>query len=438
MTWFDHKSQLIKLKYLDSTFAEAIELTVNRELATVTEDPHGGDEYHYYPRLVHQHTASVSLLLDRVLAYRREARDLEILAVKVAMDYQLFDQTTRLDEDLEIARLGLEVRKRSLQTQTEASDAFGEGLGLQAGFKTSHKGRAKEIALELDSIDKQAKLIRSRYVAQRNYQAVYRDKHQEPGNAHNYAERASRLTLLFLQDLREAYVKSKAIAVGIETIWGSKFPVPKPNTNAFIDDMVDWNRDIVRYLEYLTQDEVQLNLVIPLVQPWLPGGRSVLSANEFSKALSATNDTSAITFKFELGREHFSNLNVRVLAVGLSYGNAIDIVPASGVDRNATRDNYARLRVGVTAPRQKFADGSEEDSPRFSLGSVGLFGGTASIDSCSTGLVRYIDPVGSWEIVIDPLAVYKDDSKQAPGLGMDKTAPLADIKLHFSLAVVGR
>jgi hypothetical protein len=430
MAWTDQKHQLISLNYLDPAFAEAIELTVKRELAAASDDPHAGDEYQYKARLVHQHTASVSQLLDRVLSYRREARDLEILAVKVAMDYQLFDITTRLDEDLDLARLGVEVRQQSFETQTLAANAFGSGQALQEGFAAGHKGRAKELALELQSVEKQAELIRKRYAAQRDYQAAYRAKHQEPGNAHNYAERAHRLTQLFLQDLREAYAKSKAIALGIDTIWGAKFPVPTPDTTVFIDDLVDWNRDVVRFIEFLTQGEVQVNLVVPLVQPWIEGGKSILSADQFAQSLSNGGKTSPIIFKFDLAETHFAHLNVRVLEVGLSYGNAIDILDSSGIDRNATRDNYARLRARVTAPPQHYADGSKEDAPEFFLGSVGLYGSNTPVDSCSAGLIRYLDPVGHWEISIDPLAVYKDASQQIASLGMDQTAPISDIKLH--------
>lgn len=436
MTWLEKKGELIQSGYLDAAFSEAAEVVVSRELATTAGDPHAGDEYDYEPLLVHQHTTSVSQLLDRVLAFRREARDLEILAVKVAMDYRLFDITSRIDEELELSRLGVGVRERSIVTQRQAAAAFGREKPLEAGFEAVHLGRSEEIALELDLAAKQRDLIRSRFDAQRAYQLVYREKHAQPGNAHNYAERASRLTKLFLQDLREAYAKSKVISIGIRTIWGGDFPVPDPRSAAFIDELVDWNRDVVRFLEYLTQHEYQLNIVVPLVQPWGQNASALIKKKDFEEAISRADDKNPIALSFELQEDSFLGKNVRLLSVGLSFGNALDLVAQSGNDRNATRDNYARLRALVTVPEQRYA-GIEARRPQtFCLGSVGLFGGSAPLDAFTGPSVRYASPFGRWAVEVYPLAVYKDASFQLATLGMDSGAALQDLKLHLSVVVI--
>jgi hypothetical protein len=436
MTWTEKKSELIHSGYLDMAFLEAAEAVVYRELAGLPGDPRSGDEYEYEPLLVHQHTASVSQLLDRVLAYRREARDLEILAVKVAMDYRLWDITAKIDEELDLSRLGLAVLKRSIISQRQAAAAFGRDGGLEPGFEALHLGRAEEVALEIDMATNQRELLRARYAAQRAYQQVYREKHTQIGNAHNYAERAIRLVKLFLQDLREAYTKSEAIAIGIRTIWGKDFKVPSPHSPSFVDELVDWNRDVVRFLEYLTQHEYQLNIVVPLVQPWAEDGSALVDRAAFEEALAKSDEYNPLILEFNLQKNHLSGLNARLLSVGLSFGNEVRIVEQSGSDRNATLDNYARLRATVTIPAQQYVDAKASSPKSFHLGSVGLFGGGAPQDVFSGPSVRYADPFGTWRILVNPVAVYKDSSLQLATLGMDSRAVLRDLKLHLSLSVL--
>lgn len=437
MTWTANRQALIEAGYLDRVFLTSIEHLVTGQLTGAHSDPHGGDEYIYEPRLAHQHAMSVASLLDRVLAFRREARDLEILATKVAMDYQLFDRTTVLDEALDMSRLGIPARELARTTHENSAKAFGSGDPLRDGFRAANEGRTAEIQVELGSINEQADIIRQRYEAQRAYHAAYRKKHTEPGNAHNYAERCLRLTQLFVQDLREAYAKGKAVALGLKSLWEFELPLPAPASAMFIDELVDWNRDAIRFLEFIDQTNVTFDLVVPLTQPWLQDGQQVLQHSEFRKALEEANQSRRATIPFRLSTTHFSDLKVRVLEVGFAYGNALDLVNATGMDRNATKDSYARLRIELTPPKQSYSDGSSSQPVAVQFGSVGLFGGNTPVDRCSSNAIRYINPVGEWRAEIFPLAVYKDDSSQSIADGITGSAPITDLKMHLRLIVVG-
>lgn len=435
MDWKAHKLELIDAGYVDAVFSEAADSAVKRQMALETPDPRPGNEFIYEPLLVQQHVQSISQLLDRVLAYRREARDLEILAIKVGMDYRLFDASSRLDEQIEVLRIGRAARQESLRTNQDASKSFGEDKPAQVGYSTLYSGRAREIQLELANADEQESIVRQKHELQRAYHEAYRAKHREPGNAHNYAERAHRVFLLMLQDVREAYAKSLAVALGIQTIWGERIPPPSLDACDLIDALVDWNRDVVRFLEYSAQYEYQANFVIPLVQPLLQRG-PLVDAKEFSAAVERAGKENPLKLRFELRKEDFGGLAVRLLSVGLSFGNALDLVAQSGMDRNATRDSYARLRAWIDLPSQLMADGSTHGSVRTLLASVTLFGGNAPADACSGLPIQYCDPLGMWEVSVESLAVYKDASLQYATLGMEGASSLKDLKLHLGVVVM--
>lgn len=436
--WTDQKLALVNAGYLNTIFEQSTEDSVRRALQTSSGvDPYPGDEYDYEPRLIHQHSASIAQLLERVLAYRREARDLEILAVKVAMDQRLFDLVAPIDEELELARLGDPHQLQlAVKSQKEAASNFGEAEPLSAGFSALASGRIAELEVQQSSYEQLCKRIRDRHQGIRDYHDVYRSKHSAPGNAHNYSERANRVIRLMVQDLKETYAKARAVEIGIQSLWQRKFEVPRPEGLYFIDDMVDWSRDVVRFLEHRAELEVQFDLVVPLVQPWLYGGAAVYPSDEFAKAISNSSAVSPIALTFKLTKEHFCGLRVRALSVGLSYGNETDIVDQSGVDRNATRDTYGRLRTVVVAPKQEYDNSLSPRRPQFVLGSVGLFAGASATDTCTSNVVYYIDPVGEWNIIIFPFAVFKDGTRQLIKEGLDRTAPLADLKLHFRLTVL--
>lgn len=432
MTWVENKQMLIDTGYLHEIFSLSVEKVAARELAFVVGDPH----YGYEPRLFHQLLASVSSLLERVLVFRREARDLEILATKVAMDYQLFDQTTLLDEDLDILRLGLAARKLAQETHDNTAKAFGEGDQLQNGFRSANLGRVAEIDVELSNLEAQENIIHHRYKLHRDYQAAYRLKHTELGNAHNYADRCQRLIVLFQQDLREAYLKSKAIVIALKTLWGFDLAVPDPESTFFIDELIDWNRDAIRFLEFIDQVNVTYDLTIPFTQPCVPDCNSIIQPDEFQRLLHSGNVDQPIKFDFRLEPKHFSFAKVRLLEVGFAYGNALDLVSSTGMDRNATKDSYAKLRVSLTPPTQEYSGSLFLPATTVQLGNVGLFNGGASVDRCSSNAVHYLDPVGKWSVEVSPLAVYKDDSSQLVRQGITGSAPISDFKLHLRLVVI--
>ena len=430
------RTLLIEKNYLSHSFRFSTDVLLKEVLAPGSEsDPYPGDEYSYEPRLVHQHIGSVSQLLERAVAFRREARDLEILAFKVALDYRLFDSTSLLEEQLELSRLFAQARQRSAITHRKAADSFKKNDDNSSiGFFEAHDGRAAEIDLELDQLREQERLIRERYSANRKYQESYRQKHAEPGSAHNYAERQSRLLKLIVQDIRECQAKALAISEALRTIWKKDIPFPLFESPDLIDLMIDWNRDVVRFLESVTQNETVFDLVIPLCQPWLAGEKSVMPTDAVGNAFARAGADNNIELRFELRKEHFFDLDVRVRALGLSYGNEIDIVPASGADRNATRDNYARLRAIVKCPFQVASDrGSADVRPTALFGTVGLFGGSGGVDLVDSNAIANISPFGEWQVVIAPFATWKDHSSQHVHKGVQDSAPIRDMKMHFTL-----
>ena len=220
--WRTKKMSLVESGSLHPVFINTADENARNALRHVqggTKEP-----FYYEPLLFESWLHDVAKLADRVLAYRREGRDLEILAFKAAMDYELGQRTIANDRDTQNLLVEKFVKVRARETQDAAAKAFETTGPSQAGFRALAAGRGVELSIEIDEADQRLSLIKEKWEVQNEYQKSYWEKNNEPGNALNYAERAERVYRLLGEDLAEAYAKAIAIREGITNVHGKQLP----------------------------------------------------------------------------------------------------------------------------------------------------------------------------------------------------------------------
>src|SRR5262249_18806490 len=226
------------------------------------------------PLLLDLHMDRLSELVDRCLSLRKDIRDLEILAVRSAAEYELFIETSKIDEESEKRRLFGSARKLEMEGEQKALIEFGARNSIARGLKEEAKGRADALQEEANQISELEHLISARWDEVRRFQAAYRERFNEPGNAHNYGERAARLLAILQTQVMEAYERALAIGVGLETIYAWKAPpLPRLLSIATLDDLALWTLTIRKELDLHQEKELELEITVPLVQSWLADGK---------------------------------------------------------------------------------------------------------------------------------------------------------------------
>jgi hypothetical protein len=318
------------LKGLKKLLYQHIQETIK---AALQEDPP------YNPYLYEMLFSDVAKLLDRCLSYRRECADLEALAVRRALEFDLF-------EDLHKKQLQLQTllaSTKALEKESEAFAAASNDFAPQApekGFRTLY-GRSVDALSEQRTVEMQkgdiskAVLLRSR-----EHQLTLQSRHTTRGHALNYIERRARLIALLVQDIREAYQKARAAKAGLEAQLkitsepAYPFPALKEDERDvdFLDAFVLWARSVAHNYEIATKDEVQFDLVLPLVHPWtadlLPVGISPTNPKRLVEAEifnAAMKTDGKLTFSLRNALPTEAQVkNLRVRAVGISIGVSQD------------------------------------------------------------------------------------------------------------------
>ncbi|WP_152544809.1 hypothetical protein [Deinococcus phoenicis] len=426
------KQELVERGRLSGVFLEAVDGLACQKLWQAPPSLPN-----YEPLLIEANLESLWHLLERCLAYRKEARELEILAVKAAADYDLYLKLSELDRQQELLKLREPQHEVAERTQRAAARTFGTDGPLPNGFHTLAQGQAEELTLDRTALTEERQTITERFREQRAYEDAYQARHSESGNAHNYAERRDWLYRLLCEDLAEAIVRAEAIHAGLEVVYDQQAPLPTPDPVLYLDELVIWARRVTRFVEAEAQHEASFDLTVPLTQPWGPGASALVPFDDFKAALNkAQQSNTPVELTFDLAGVLVGFERIRLRAVGLAFGNTVSILPGSGVDRDATADSYSRLRATIFTPAQKAAGGGPRyHRPPIVLGNVAVFGVGGPLAVESGPVLQNVDPRGKWRMQLEPRIAYKDQRAIDVFTGPDKDRPLLDLKLHLRLAV---
>jgi hypothetical protein len=424
--WFEHKKQFVEKGRLHPIFLELDKISF-------VPDP----TYAFEPLLIARHAQRMGELVDRCLAIRKDILELEILAVKAETDYDLFNSTSALDQQIDTLRLQIQSKTADQVGFENATATFSPNSTLEKGLTAIAQGRDNALGEDITSSGTIQNLTTQRWQSLHAYQDAYHARYTEPGNAHNFGERANLLLQVLTVLMQEALARATALAAGIQRVYQTQLSgVPTSVTLQSVDQFAVWAMKTIQSLSRAAEQETVSEVVIPLVQPWLPSGQSLITADAFNSAVNSGTDGQPITLSFNLLNNGLLDPQTRLKGIGISFGNAFNIVAGSGIDRNQTSDAFTRLTVTIATPLQLAADGSSYSRPPVLIGNVGLHGaGGGSV--VEGNAVENVSPFGSWTVKVHPLIVWKDSSKQTLANPPD-SAPMSDLKLSLRLYVPGR
>lgn len=180
---------------------------------------HPIDAIDYDPLLVEPLAKDIVAILDRCLTYRRDAQELEILAVKAAVDYAKFSELSTVQLEYEIAALGLERLTKEEETAKKTATEFGAGGSpLEKGFSAEATGRIASIGIALQVALRQRELTEQKWSITTQYEKEAQVRHTQSDNSHNYAQRMEKIVRLLAEDLQEAHVKLTAVSTGLQAV----------------------------------------------------------------------------------------------------------------------------------------------------------------------------------------------------------------------------
>jgi hypothetical protein len=390
-------------------------------------------QFQYEPLLLDHNLDSLVKALERCFAYRKDIRELEVLAVKSELEYEQFKALLPVERRLDEIRHDSSLKSIERAFQQGAAQAFGEGTPLQAGFRALSDGKAGELGEDVTLTDEARSLALARWAILDKYQELYHVRHKEDGNAHNFGQRAERLLGLFEEDVAETLDRASAVRDGLRIVYGyDAGPPPETLTMASLDVFISWVRQAARRLDHLREGDVTFDIVVPLVQRWGMGGQQILSSEVFADALAEARDANGpIRLQFSIGMALIPD-GSRIKGLGLAYGNDFAQIKESGIDRNATADSFGRLVVEVETPEQRGVTGAKYRRPNLILGDVGLFGGSGSSAFYRGPAVENISPIGDWTVRVHPWFVFKDGADYKASAGIFEKS-LRDIKLTLAM-----
>jgi hypothetical protein len=426
MTWNDLKLILTEERVLSPVFST--ENAIDQSEIDLTK---------YEPLLLNQNLEKASELVQRCLNIRKEVRELEILAVKTIADYNLFLKVAAVEREIETSKLFFKAREAERDGNQLAEKAFGDP-SIERGFKEISIGRHHSLSNEMVSIQNIVALIKERFEAQLEYQNAYRNRFDTQGNAHNFTERAINLIRVYKGEFREAVERLNALVKGLKTIYNwDTDPLPDSLDMRSLDDFAFWLIDLRRDLAYRNNRETTFDVIVPLVQPWLLNGKSILSRDAFNEAVQG-GQGKLVSLKFAITKEVFFDEEVRLKGFGLAFGNNFGLVAASGIDSNQTADSFTRIAARVKTPQQQSVEAAAQGyhRPDLLLGNIGLHG-TSQPAAYVEGInVENISPFGDWEILLHPNMIWKESGAKTLKDGVLNN-PIKDLKILFRVYIPG-
>lgn len=426
--WTKLKSRLVKQQALDKFFLGSSDRHEKGSLPdfTIPDDA-------YFPLLIDTHLREASAHLDRALSYRREMRELEILAVRSAADYALQREQAAAHLRLDLLRLSTAQIGTDRTSQEKAARAFQAGSSEVAGFKELAVGAGARLEQDLADTNAEARLLNEIYARDKDYQDLFAARHSEHGNAHNYAERAAILASLLQQDIAFARRKCQALNDGFAVIF-RRGPQHGFDKNYKLDELVMWLRNLFEDIAIEDQRESEFDLVLPLVQK-IGAQSGLLTADAWKNAINNLATKKKLELEFKLKDEHLLGRKfARIKRVGLSYGTRVFVEP-SGIDRVATYESYCRYRGELIPPPQAPLL-NKYKRPPISLGAISVYG--APIDYSEGQEVANLSPVGAWRVTIDQNPTTKNIDERDMKGGADGSTPWIDLKLHLRLCAQGK
>lgn len=216
----------------------------------------------YCPLLFESFISDISQSLDDCLAYRRELYDLCTQGAQRALEYQLFKDTVDIEQKISILGTNSDQAEQEAKFYEKSSKKFEAGGGIKPSDKLV--AGMNEISIGCASVRKYVSVreslkvdaIKKRYDATKKYQANLEFLHEADGSSLNYLQRLDRITPLLLEEIIDAFEKSKAVVAGMNYILDTnQVAIPKVTNSGYLDSFVRWFRLVMRKFAIYVQNE---------------------------------------------------------------------------------------------------------------------------------------------------------------------------------------
>lgn len=429
MNWLDHKNELCRQSLLADCFLQSVDQVVLQDLQE-QEQP----VVQYSARHFEQLLRDVGVLCDRMVTYRREMQDLEILAVRAATDRMVHLTSRSFERELAELQLGKNRSQDREKYAHEVGDLFKKLEDpLAPGFVADFEARARLANGEAVEADMQLGYLGQRWKLTDTVSDSYWERHNTPGNAHNYVYRWGWTRRLLAEDLRESYAKAKGIFAGMRLFIDSASPEPpSSNSISYLDELILWTRSCFRSLERYEDSAQEFDLTIPLVQPFGESGAVLISPEEFNERVdkAAARPGTPLVLEFDLTGHLAISAGMRLRSLALSFSTEPDLDRSSGTDRAAPRTSRAILQAFLEFPEQISSATYRERIPRIHLGRVVAYEGSQNYGFVGGKLVHNVVLRGKWVVSLLPFATFQGSEVCQPFVDL-ATYRLADLKLHI-------
>src|ERR1019366_1225692 len=372
--------------------------------------------WRYKPWLVESLLADVARTVDRAATYPREVSDVEIGAVKDALDLRDFNAFVGIDSAVVAASDQSKYAADQQDAFSKAAAVFPANKDavakdpLAAALITLFSGWSKAKVTLGASEGKKTKQLAERLKASRDSIDHLAQSHSELGNSYNFSDRAKRVERLLMEDLAEAVEKAHCAWAGMKVAFptavkGGAAPratgiqsvsPPDPNKadtwiwpstaetcSSYLDALLSWTRHAMRAIEHRTQFETEYEVLVPLAQEWRgvkPLFDSAGLQGALKKPQSLEVDIAASRFPPGSGR--------RLIGLAAHWIGTAAITPAY------------RIGISIQPPEQPFDTGNIPLPPVY-FGHARDILTTDELNWTSLGALSNINPVGKWHVSID-------------------------------------
>ncbi|MGI0523998.1 hypothetical protein [Rhizobium giardinii] len=381
----------------------------------------------YDPYQIESLLSAASNLLDRCLVYRRELFDLEEQAVKRALEYDLFKQQLDAQKNIELA-IHVEFQRQKEKTgQDNAAKAFAEpGAGdLGKGFSLISEASSQSSGIAIGGEQDRKRHVETKWNALSDYQRTLQARHETPGHALNYGERANRVRGYLKQDISIAYRKVRSIDYGKERIFNIVERLEAPRRDRYLDYLVIYIRDSINKIELKALEEIEFEHVVSIHQPRAqnPGGTAKFEHMDDVKWKVALNKKTGVG---EIGCDlaiEFPSTIKRLRVRGISASMLVES-PDDPVVRQRT------CAIVVFPPRPDDwpipIEAHLEERAPIIIEHIGPADQRPAPTRYMS--INNLDPRGSWRIQVSTNLLWADGKAH----GRSETH-IKDIKLHLSL-----
>ncbi|WP_375160232.1 hypothetical protein [Bradyrhizobium sp. RDT46] len=359
------------------------------------------------PYQVEDNLEESSRLLDNCLAYRKEIYELQALATKTALEYELFAKQLEAQKTLEMNEGALKQLNAARPHYVNAVAATGDPI--LKGIANAHLATTNS-SIEWEATRREA--VTTKWTQLQQYQQALSSRHTDPGNALNYVERFNRVLALYKEDVIDAYNLARAAAAGIKILTSEANPdVPQLNDKDYLDRLVIWNRGAVKMYNEFRRDDCQSEITIPLKS---------LSKTNYAEHMKEDGPGELIvdlSDYFPPGMKH-----LRLKGVGVTFST-------SAPETAALRFQQVAVLVVPPNTRDPFGSAPAENTiPRRPLLLEAMIGDkTSPVRYSSSVDLNNISPKGEWRVFVSKKMTVSDNGER-PKRSETK---VANVQLHL-------